>query len=234
MSDPIVKRGTLRTTLGVEVSSLEVTLIGGDDVSVAGASLGQFALDGGFDGAELVVSRNFAPDWESPSAGNLNMFVGRVAEMTITGTEVVLTVNNPMELLNVQMPRNIFGAGCIRTLYTPGCNLNAADFTEQTAVSGNSSTRFAVETDSGHDDGYYDLGTITGNTGLNAGVKRTVKSFTVGTFRVAFPFPYVPADGDTFDVKPGCDKLLTTCENKFSNRENFRGFPFIPAPESTV
>ena len=36
------------------------------------------------------------------------------------------------------------------------------------------------------------------------------------------------ADTDTFDLDPGCDKLLGTCKSKFGNQKNFGGFPYIP------
>jgi uncharacterized phage protein (TIGR02218 family) len=34
--------------------------------------------------------------------------------------------------------------------------------------------------------------------------------------------------GDTFIVTPGCDKRFTTCQAKFANAVNFRGFPHMP------
>ncbi|MEO1709526.1 MAG: phage BR0599 family protein, partial [Pseudomonadota bacterium] len=34
--------------------------------------------------------------------------------------------------------------------------------------------------------------------------------------------------GDTFLLTAGCDKYLDTCASKFTNHENFRGFPFMP------
>lgn len=35
-------------------------------------------------------------------------------------------------------------------------------------------------------------------------------------------------------VLPGCDRLLATCKSKFSNSENFLGFPFIPSKNPAV
>ena len=36
------------------------------------------------------------------------------------------------------------------------------------------------------------------------------------------------AAGDTFTVTAGCDKLFSTCQAKFANAVNFRGFPHMP------
>jgi len=41
------------------------------------------------------------------------------------------------------------------------------------------------------------------------------------------PFPVTPI-GQTVDVYPGCDHLISTCDSKFSNTVNFGGYPFVP------
>ncbi len=235
MSDPIVKRGGTRSVIGTEVSEMEVILLGDANTTVQSLSLGKFAVEGGFDGATVSVQRHFAPDWDSTSVGSLNMFLGRVGEVSIVGAEVTLNVKSMLELLNVQMPRNLYSASCSRTLYDEGCGLVAANFTVTANVTANS-TRLTVNTNLSQSTGYFSLGTVEGITGLNAGIKRTVKlhSNANGVLRVAFPFPYIPSPGDHFAVKPGCDKLMATCNAKFSNLDNFRGFPFIPVPEATT
>ena len=42
------------------------------------------------------------------------------------------------------------------------------------------------------------------------------------------PMHFDIASGDGFAVTAGCDKLFATCVAKFSNGDNFRGFPHIP------
>ena len=39
------------------------------------------------------------------------------------------------------------------------------------------------------------------------------------------------AAGDAFDIFAGCDKSAATCRAKFSNFDNFRGFPHIPGED---
>ncbi|MEM6496284.1 MAG: phage BR0599 family protein, partial [Pseudomonadota bacterium] len=34
--------------------------------------------------------------------------------------------------------------------------------------------------------------------------------------------------GDAVTITAGCDKVLETCRDKFSNVANYRGFPHIP------
>jgi uncharacterized phage protein (TIGR02218 family) len=48
------------------------------------------------------------------------------------------------------------------------------------------------------------------------------------------PLPAAVVSGDAFEIYPGCDKTKATCENKFANLIRFRGYPFIPAPETVT
>ena len=42
------------------------------------------------------------------------------------------------------------------------------------------------------------------------------------------PFAHAILPGDAFTVTAGCDKQFATCQAKFDNAVNFRGFPHIP------
>jgi len=231
MTDPIIKRGPIRTVTGIEVDSLSLSLLVNSDVLVGNIPLAQFARQGGFDGARLSVSRSFANVPGAPACGSVNLFSGRVAELTVSGTEVKMEVKSDLELLNIQMPRNIYMAQCVHTLYDAGCGLGSGTYTVTGNTTANSTTR-QVNCNLAQAAGYFDLGVVTFTTGQNAGVERTVKTHTTGVLVPTFPFPYTPAAGDLLTARPGCDKQYATCNSaKFSNAANHRGFEFIPAPE---
>ena len=40
--------------------------------------------------------------------------------------------------------------------------------------------------------------------------------------------------GDGFELLPGCDHTLATCQGTFNNLSRFGGFPYIPPPELAV
>ena len=40
-----------------------------------------------------------------------------------------------------------------------------------------------------------------------------------------------PSTGDGFTVAFGCDHTRGTCQSRFANLANFRGFPFVPPPQ---
>ena len=57
--------------------------------------------------------------------------------------------------------------------------------------------------------------------------KRLVTAQSGNVLTLQIPFPESPA-GSAVDVYAGCDHLLTTCASKFSNEDNFGGFPYVP------
>jgi hypothetical protein len=78
-------------------------------------------------------------------------------------------------------------------------------------------------------DGWFEGGVMVWETGLNAGTIREVIEWDQAsrTITLLGPPPYVSAVDDRVRVQPGCDRVNTTCRNKFDNWLNFRGEPQI-------
>lgn len=85
-------------------------------------------------------------------------------------------------------------------------------------------------------EGFFNQGVIEFKTGLNTGLMRTIKHYdnATGVVTVLPPLEHVPAADDTFDIYPGCNKLMATCSSKFTNSGNYRGMQFIPVPETAT
>lgn len=81
---------------------------------------------------------------------------------------------------------------------------------------------------------YFQNGLVTWATGLNAGLSMEVKIYNVGYVELFQAMPYIIALGDTYTIKAGCDKMLSTCINRFSNVINFRGEPHIPGMDAIM
>ncbi len=225
-------RDTTRVVTGLEVDTLTVTFYPTSANLIGSVPFLQAVSRGVLDGADFTLERAFiTPDWQS-LAGTIIRFQGRISDIPEYGrTAIPVTVKSDLEILNVKMPRNIYQPNCRRTLYDLGCSVNRAAYAVSgTAQSG--STASMVVCGIAQAAGYFDLGTIEFTSGQNAGVTRTVKSYTSGVFNVVPPLPYAPASGDGFTCYPGCDKLQTTCSAKFNNLINFSGEPFIPAAET--
>ncbi len=87
-------------------------------------------------------------------------------------------------------------------------------------------------------DGWFALGTVTWLTGANAGRRAEVMMHTVTASAVTITLleesVRAIATADTFDIFAGCDKRFETCNAKFANTVNFRGFPHIPGQDTVV
>lgn len=59
---------------------------------------------------------------------------------------------------------------------------------------------------------------------------RDAKKIDENTIQIEFikSISISPKTGDSLNIRPGCDKTLSTCISKFNNKENFRGEPFVP------
>jgi uncharacterized phage protein (TIGR02218 family) len=83
-------------------------------------------------------------------------------------------------------------------------------------------------------DGYFNGGLLTWTSGLNVGLKQEIREHVGSTLTLYLPSGHDLAVSDAFTVQAGCDKLITTCRDKFSNVVNNRSFPFIPGTDAIV
>jgi Uncharacterized conserved protein (DUF2163)/Phage conserved hypothetical protein BR0599 len=200
------------------------------------------AAAGALDGATATIDRAyFSMPLPAPQVaaltpvGVLRLFAGLVGNVDLGRSGVSLSINSHLELLNVQMPRNLYQAPCPHTLFDAGCGLSAASFAVSTACA-TGSTRYVLvssATPPGGSSGTFTLGRVTFSSGLNSGFSRSIRLWDGATMSLTTPLPFDVAVADTFTVYPGCDKQLGTCV-LFSNRLNFGGQPFIPAPETAA
>ena len=166
--------------------------------------------------------------------GAVNIFSGRVSDVSGSRSSVKVDVKSDIELLNVSSPRNIYQAGCMRTLYDGGCKVNREKFTVNGRVTANSTTGTELTCNLTQANGWFNQGVIKFTSGLNAGLTRTVKEHKDGTLSFALRLPHPPRAGDVFKIYPGCDKRQSTCKDKFQNIVHFRGFPYIPSADTVV
>ena len=232
-SGPLVSREGTKLQVGIVVDTMTITLDIRSTDLIGGIPFPQFAGNGGFDGARVQVDRCFMATPGDTSAGVVNKFTGSITDVDPSRTAIILKVDSDLQLLNIPMPRNTFGPGCSHNLYDAGCGAVKASFgAASSAASG--STVSVINCALAQAAGWFDTGTISFTTGANAGATRSVKTYTPGVITLALPLPYLPGIGDTFTIYAGCDKMQTTCLNKFNRLASFRGFPFIPVPETSI
>lgn len=221
------------TKIGTQVSTLQFDVQPGAAV-VGGVPFMAAIRAGRFDQADFTYERAIMPTYGDTSAGTVIMFSGLVADINVGRSLATFIINSYMDLLTRQFPRNLYQAGCVNTLYDASCALNPATFAVNGTATGAGAKTVTTASGLGAA-GYLDLGKIVMTSGANNGLARPIRTWDgAGTIILGAPFPTLPAAGDTFTVYPGCDKTKTMCVAKFNNFVNFRGFPDVPAVETSI
>ena len=213
----------LTATSNVEVSNHEI--------GAALLDLPEEDLAGGvFDSAGIVASW---ASWAIPSAGKVDVFVGTLGEVTWDERGFVADVVSSMKLLE----RNIgyqYTNTCRHKLFGTAeagkigfCGVSPASYTFTGAVTSIQTNKWKFSTDLANPTGFFSSGVLTFTSGNKAGLSTTIKSQTLGVLDVYVPTAFSIQVGDTFSIQAGCDKTAGTCTSKFSNLNNFGGFPHI-------
>lgn len=239
-SNVLIRRGSIKTVIGVEVDTLQLTVTASLTHLIGSTPWLQAVRQGSLDGAAVLAERLFMPTANDYSLGTFVVFSGRVAGIEFGRFSAAITVNSDLELLNVQMPRNVYQPGCLNTLFDSSCTLSKAAFGVAGTIQAGTDTVNLV-TNLAQAVGWFDSGTLTFNSGALAGVSMGIKSHpSLGRLVTYSPMTATPAPSDTFTAYPGCPKTQAACDNTaagapaFNNLSHFRGFPYVPAPETIM
>jgi uncharacterized phage protein (TIGR02218 family) len=221
-----------KAAIGLDVDQQQVNVAAlSTDTITGGAAFLQALRQGAFDGCEILRYRIFfQPGQVMGSAsvvGAVLLFKGRMGVISLIGrTSAKFTVNSDLILLDNDMPRNLYQPTCVWKLYGPGCTLAKGNFGFAGTVGANSTPR---QINWNGASTAFQQGTITFTSGVASGVTATVGAAQNGAWlTMIYPLEEAPNEGDGFVAYYGCDHTLPTCQNKFNNRANFRGFPYVP------
>lgn len=168
---------------------------------------------------------------------------GRLSSIKPSATQLTMVFESVFTSLRRPGLRARYQKTCRHMLYGRGCTLNAEDFAVDgfaTDVTANG-LQITVPEAAGEDDGYYiggmirapdeTLRMIIGHSGSVLTLIRPLDSLTAAIVGTGYGMGYGEGYGGTVAVKiyPGCDRLRSTCKNKFNNLLNYGGFPWIPS-----
>lgn len=235
----IERKGT-RQARGLSVDELTATVTTDRNDKIPGAlTFMQGAAAGTFDNALLQLDRVFSP---TPFVFNMAplhpdyvmlWWVGILNIEEAGGLTVAIKAASMTQLLNTKFPRNLYYPSCIRTCGDSGCCSNMDQFAVKGKVVAVTS-RSQVMTDIRLPDSYLAQGTLRFDSGANTNVTRSIKTNTgSGQIILINAFTSMPSPGDAFTVTPNCQKVMSRCHAIFNNLKNFRGYPFIPVPETS-
>ena len=238
----LIKRGSITEKCGTDVAELKINIYP-TTATIGGIGFIAACHNGIFDYAEVKLERLYYDYFGGTYKGSIVKFDGIIVnDITIERDHAEITVSSYAYLLTLNWPINLYESTCIWQLYGTGCGLTKASFTISGSVAtyaGN--TLMAFYTNLSQADDYFNGGVIYFTSCANTGETRTIKQHynTNGLTSLIIALPDIPASGDTFIIYPGCDHQRSTCKQKFNNLDangnlRFRGFPFIPTPETAT
>ena len=201
------------------------------------------AEQGLLDGAVIVryraiwpfVTGNAAEDVQLQPLAVWPMFTGYTAAIMKGGaSHIEFKVKSALVKLNVNMPRNYYQPGCLWTLFDAGCTLNKATFAVTGTIDAGPTTQAlpiagGVPNFIGADNiANYAQGRLLFTSGGNAGLEVLIDNNDSVNLYLAYVLDQAPNQGDTVTYYPGCSKAFTTCDVKYGNKANFRGFDKVP------
>jgi uncharacterized phage protein (TIGR02218 family) len=227
---PLVQGLKYKASVGLEVDKQQITIAARPTDLINGSPFLNALRDGAMDGATVQRDRVFMSALGQAPIGGVTLFHGRVSTVDIVGrTSATLTIASDLVVLDYDMPRNLYSPTCLHTLYDSGCGIVRGTYAASGTVGGGSTSSLinfpgALASHS--------QGSIVFASGVNANLRATVKNVAVGaSLTLIYPLPSPCATGDAFTVYAGCDHTRATCQSRFNNLANFRGFPFVPPPQ---
>jgi uncharacterized phage protein (TIGR02218 family) len=238
---PRFDRSMVTTKIGIEPTELDISILAGANDLVGGSSFADAVRVGQFDGATVELDRLVArpqPDGSGAPAttlGAIVWFYGRVAETDVGRSKIEMKVKSLLNLLaQQQMPRRLYQAACTHVFGDAMCTFNRASLAAGVTAQAGSNQAMIVTSLSPSPATLFDQGTIVAASGANAGQSRTIAQLSGGNVQLLKAWLEPVAVGDAFELLPGCDHTLATCQNTFNNLSHYGGFPYIPPPELAV
>jgi len=215
----------MRDSVGLSVDNLEVTsALSSDRLSEADLSAGIY------DDARVEI---FRVNWAEPEQRAL-MRVGSLGEVRRAGLTFTAEVRGLSHYL--QQPKGrLYQFTCDADLGDPRCKVlmsNPLYRGEGTIIAAPSTRRFIVSGLDSFGDDWFSRGLLTFTSGAASGQSIEVRTHSKTVDAVSIEL-WAAARGplqadQTFIVTAGCDKHMATCQAKFANVANFRGFPAMP------
>jgi len=233
-----------KISIGTDVDEQTLKIWAAPGDTMFGSNFLEGAQEGLLDGALLVRYRAIWPFVTGNAAVDVAnnqplavwpLFTGYVSSIDKGGaSHVEMKVKSALMRLNVDMPRNFYQPGCLWTLFSqPGCTLNQDDYTITGTITSYTSTSLYLgggipNPTSGDGLPTYCQGRLLFTSGVNEGLLTIMDSNDSEMLHLAYPLTQEPSPGDTVSYWPGCSKSFNTCQVKFNNTTNFRGFDKVP------
>ncbi|MEO1152645.1 MAG: DUF2163 domain-containing protein [Pseudomonadota bacterium] len=230
---------SFRAETGLSARALEQTTGLAIDNTEAVGVLTSDTLDeaeieaGRFDGAEVVA---WQVNWAAPAEREV-LFRGQLGEIVRAGPAFRAELRGLAEVLNQPQGR-VYQKPCSAVLGDGECrfDLDQPGFAAEVQVATVEDRQtFVFAGLDAFAARWFENGVLRVLDGAGVGLRGIIRSDVSnnGLRRMAVlePLRAEVVAGDVIRLEPGCDKRAATCQGKFDNFTNFRGFPSIPGDD---
>lgn len=219
--------GTLATSTGLSVDNAEVSGALSDE-AIREADI----RAGRWDDAAIVCYR---VNWKSIDEREV-AFRGTLGEISWSGGAFSVELRGVAEALNKPRGR-VYQARCDANLGDARCRkvLEPSHWVEVELIDVRGGQVFAIDEIATSPVGWFERGRLIVLSGAAIGMSERIKTdrFVDGRRELSVWLSLGAAvqTSDRVRLEVGCDKRIETCRTRFSNYQNFRGFPHIPGEE---
>lgn len=232
-----------RADAGLTASEIaQTTGLSVDNTEAMGALsdplINEIDIDAGkYDGAEV---RAWLVNWVDVTERRLR-FRGTIGEIRRGSGAFHAELRGITEVLN-QPQGHMYQRSCGAVLGDARCrfDLTTAGFFEERVFEQIETARVFTFSNMGNFPlGWFEGGRLIVTSGDAAGLDAVIKRDSYQSdgnrqFVLWEGLGVLPEPGDQLRLEAGCDRRFATCQAKFANHENFRGFPDIPGEDWLV
>jgi len=240
--DVVVNGVTCRAASGLTAAEASQQL----GLAITGTELSGALADDTLSEADLAAGRYDAAaveiwlvDWSEPSL-KLRLTSGVLGEVRRSGQAFTAELRG-LAYRFAEDSGRLYTATCNADLGDVRCTVDLTSATmrgEGSVATLVAASAFTASGLDAYEDGWFTAGKLVWTGGANIGQAIEVKSHRIDgaivTLELWQIMPEPLAAGDAFTVTAGCDKHFDTCQAKFANTVNFRGFPHIPGNDFLV
>ena len=218
-ASPGMRPTTVSQSIGLDKDGLDVSgaltsdLIRADDLAA-----------GRWDGAYLEI---FLFDWAVPNSGKRVLATGELGAVSYTDDAFEAELIGLQSRLDKPVAPQT-SPSCRARFCDAACGLNRERFRHLASVAAVDDSRISVTAPFAMADRHLAYGELRWLSGVNCGLVAKIAS-NAGNEIYLHSAPFQPpVMGDMIELIQGCDKLMSTCANRFGNAINFRGEPYLP------
>ncbi|MDR2760746.1 MAG: DUF2163 domain-containing protein [Rickettsiales bacterium] len=180
---------------------------------------------GKFDGAEIDI---FLVNKNNANGEKIDLSKGYFTDIQFIDNKFFVKIEGTLSLLKKSITKT-YSPTCRASFCDGRCGLNRENYIFGGNVTSVEDRRsFFSEALINFGKNYFKYGSVTFESGKNAGQKNEARE-SGGGMIILSAAPYFDMEvGDSFSIMTGCDKTIETCVAKFNNNINFRGEPNLP------